>query len=39
MFVLVVLEDKLKIAPEKFDQDNTKVILEEIDEKFINKVR
>ena len=38
MFVLVVIEDKIKIIPEKFDTDNTEVILDEIDEKFINKV-
>ena len=38
MFVLVILEDKIKIAPEKFDQDNTDMILAEIDQKFINRV-
>jgi hypothetical protein len=38
MFVLAIVEDKIKIAPEKFDQDNTDMILEEIDQKFINKV-
>jgi DNA-directed RNA polymerase subunit E'/Rpb7 len=39
MFVLVILEDNIKIVPEKFDQDNTDMILAEIDQKFINKVR
>lgn len=38
MFVLVILEDKIKITPELFDQDNTDMILAEIDQKFINKV-
>ena len=38
MFVLVVVEDKIKIIPENFDSDNTEVILDEIDQKFINKV-
>lgn len=38
MFVVVILEDKIKIAPEFFDQDNTDMILAEIDQKFINKV-
>ena len=38
MFVLVILEDKVKITPELFDKDNTDMILAEIDQKFINKV-
>lgn len=38
MFVLAILEDKIKIAPEKFDEDHTDMILEEIDQKYTNKV-
>ena len=38
MFVVVIVEDKVKISPEQFDQDNTDMILVEIGMKYINKV-
>eukprot|EP00596_Hydrurales_sp_CCMP1899_P005851 CAMPEP_0119046812 /NCGR_PEP_ID=MMETSP1177-20130426/49064_1 /TAXON_ID=2985 /ORGANISM="Ochromonas sp, Strain CCMP1899" /LENGTH=224 /DNA_ID=CAMNT_0007020491 /DNA_START=39 /DNA_END=710 /DNA_ORIENTATION=- len=38
MFLLAVIEDKLKTVPEEFDRDATEVMLEQIDMKFANKI-
>ena len=38
MYVLVVLQDKLKIQPEQFDRDTADVLIEQIEIKYSNKV-
>jgi DNA-directed RNA polymerase III subunit RPC8 len=38
MFVLAIVEDKLKILPEQFDRDSRDVLIEQIDSKYSNKV-
>lgn len=38
MFLLVVIEDKVKIAPELFDREITEVVIELIEIKYLNKV-
>jgi DNA-directed RNA polymerase III subunit RPC8 len=38
MYVLVELQDKLKILPEQFDRDTAEVLAEQIDIKYSNKV-
>lgn len=38
MFVLVILEDKIKIDPEQFEQDPTEALIQQIELKFANKV-
>ena len=38
MYLLAVVEDKLKILPEQFDRDTSEVLIEQIDEKYSNKV-
>jgi len=38
MFVLAVIEDKLKTLPEQFDRDSHDVLIEQIDKKYANKV-
>jgi DNA-directed RNA polymerase subunit E'/Rpb7 len=39
MFVLTVIEDKIKTTPDQFDQDLTDVLLKQIEMKFCNKAR
>ena len=38
MYVLAVIQDKLKILPEQFDRDTSEVLIEQIDIKYSNKV-
>lgn len=38
MFVLTIIEDKIKTTPDQFDQDLTDVLLKQIEMKFCNKV-
>ena len=38
MFLLVVVEDKVKIAPELFDREITGVVIGLIEIKYLNKV-
>jgi DNA-directed RNA polymerase III subunit RPC8 len=38
MFLLTVIEDKVKIAPEQFDSDITDALVEQIEDKFCDKV-
>lgn len=38
MFVLTLIEDKIKVAPEQFNRDLTEVVVEQIEMKFANKV-
>lgn len=38
MYVLAVIQDKLKILPEEFDRDTSEVLIEQIDIKYSNKV-
>ena len=38
MFLLAVIEDKLKTLPDQFERDSDAVLLDQIDIKFANKV-
>lgn len=38
MFVLVVVEDKIKVQPDQFDQDLLTVLEDQIEIKYVNKV-
>jgi DNA-directed RNA polymerase subunit E'/Rpb7 len=38
MFIVVNVEDKLRVMPEEFDRPTADVLLERIQEKYVNKV-
>ena len=38
MFVLAIVEDKLKTLPDQFDRDSSEVLIEQIESKYSNKV-
>ena len=38
MFVLAIIEDNIKTAPDQFDRDPTEVLIEQIDLKYTNKI-
>lgn len=38
MFIVVSIEDKLKVMPDEFDRPTADVLLERIQAKYVNKV-
>lgn len=38
MFLLSVIEDKIKIAPDQFNRDITEAVIEQVEMKFSNRV-
>jgi DNA-directed RNA polymerase subunit E'/Rpb7 len=39
MYLLILIEDKVKIIPENFNRDLTEAIVEQIEIKYLNKVK